>query len=251
MSIGWRSRLLHGSVSVLAVALALLLTLLLEPRLGKENPFLLFFAAVVVSAWYGGLGFGLLATALAASISNYCFLVPTHTLKVNIPSQNLQMGLFVCEGVLIVAALHAQRHQDNLPQTAELHCLMVDNVKDYAIFRLNPDGSVASWNLGAQSIFGYQSAEIISQPFDRLFSPEDIQSGQPERELRSAAAAGRADDKRWQIRQDGTRFWASGSLTALRDEAGTLRGFAKVLRDTTEDKQAEEALRESELGLTH
>jgi PAS domain S-box-containing protein len=124
----------------------------------------------------------------------------------------------------------------------EQHRLMMECVTDYAIFFLNPQGQVATWNAGAQRTFGYQEGEIIGQPFSLFFPPEDVQQGQPDKELKQAAETGRANDDRWLMRKGGSRLWCNGITTALRDEEGRLRGFAKVLRDRTEHKRLREAL---------
>src|SRR6266542_5546892 len=115
-------------------------------------------------------------------------------------------------------------------------------VTDYAIFFLDPHGKVATWNAGAERIFGYTEAEIVGQHFSHFFTPEDVQQGIPEKELQTAATAGRANDDRWLVRQGGARLWCNGVTTGLRDEEGRLRGFAKVLRDRTEPKRLQEAL---------
>ena len=124
----------------------------------------------------------------------------------------------------------------------EQHRLLMENVKDYGIFLLDPQGRIVTWNTGAERILGYKEAEIVGQPFSRIFTPEDIDQEQPEHELRTAADQGRVEDERWHVRKDGSRFWASGVVTPLWDEGGTLRGFAKILRDITERKQAEDEL---------
>jgi PAS domain S-box-containing protein len=120
--------------------------------------------------------------------------------------------------------------------------LLMECVSDYAIFFLDPDGRVANWNAGAERIFGYSEAEIMGQPFARFFTPEDHQRGKPETELKTAAESGRANDDCWLVRKGGARLWVSGVTTALRDEEGRLRGFAKVLRDRSEQKRLEETL---------
>jgi PAS domain S-box-containing protein len=120
--------------------------------------------------------------------------------------------------------------------------LVVENVRDYAIVLLAPDGTVVSWNAGAERILGYRADEILGQPDTRFFTPEDARDGRPQRELRQAAEAGRTDNECWLVRKDGSRFWASGVTTALRD--GEVRGFVKILRDLTERKALEDELRQ-------
>jgi PAS domain S-box-containing protein len=123
--------------------------------------------------------------------------------------------------------------------------LIADNVRDYAIFTLDPAGKVTSWNPGAQRIFRYTAAEIIGQNARELFTPEDRAKGKHEKELRTAATEGRASDDRWQMRKGGEKFWASGVTTAMRDAAtgGRLLGFIKICRDDTNRKAAEDQLK--------
>jgi two-component system CheB/CheR fusion protein len=122
----------------------------------------------------------------------------------------------------------------------EQHRLLMECVTDYAIFFLDPHGRVAAWNAGAERILGYRESEALGEPFHRFFTPEDLHSGQPEKELQTAARTGRANDDRWLVRKDGTRLWCSGVTTALRDEEDRLRGFAKVVRDLSERRRADE-----------
>jgi PAS domain S-box-containing protein len=119
--------------------------------------------------------------------------------------------------------------EEELRASEERFRLLVDGVKDYAIIMMDTDGRFVSWNAGAERIFGYQEVEIIGQDFSCIFTPSDTQTGQPEQELSTAVATGRADDERWHLRKNGTTFWASGVVTALRDEAGSLQGFSKVV----------------------
>ncbi len=130
--------------------------------------------------------------------------------------------------------------------TNELYRLLVDSVQDYAIFALDADGYIVSWNPGAQRLKGYTAAEILGQHFS-IFYPRDlVAEGYPDFELRTAANMGRYEDEGWRIRKDGSRFWANVVITALRKPGGELAGFAKITRDLTERRQAEETLRENE-----
>ena len=133
------------------------------------------------------------------------------------------------------------------PKTAEDRFrLLVEGVVDYAIFMLDPEGRVTTWNAGAQRIKGYAAEEILGHHFSRFYPPDSIATGWPEHELEVARAEGRFEDEGWRLRKDGTRFWANVVITALRDETGTLHGFSKITRDLTERRMQEEILRHSE-----
>jgi PAS domain S-box-containing protein len=112
--------------------------------------------------------------------------------------------------------------------------MLVDAVQDYAIFMLDPHGNVASWNRGAQNIKGYAAQEIIGQHFSVFYTHDDIAAAKPHTELALAASEGHIEDEGWRVRQDGSRFWANVTITAIRAPDGTLRGFAKVTRDMTD-----------------
>jgi PAS domain S-box-containing protein len=122
---------------------------------------------------------------------------------------------------------------------ADLYRLLVDTVRDYAIFALDPTGHVASWNEGARRIKGYEPEEIIGRHFSVFYPPEKIAEHFPEYELEVAAREGRFEDEGWRVRKDGTMFWANVVITALHDDTGRLVGFAKVTRDLTERREAQ------------
>jgi PAS domain S-box-containing protein len=131
---------------------------------------------------------------------------------------------------------------DPAPETDALFRLLVDAVGDYAIFMIDPQGRVVSWNRGAERIKGYTAADVIGQHFSRFYLTEDVVAGNPARALAIAAAAGRYAEEGWRVRQDGSRFWASATITAVSDATGALKGFAKVTHDLTERRRADEAL---------
>ena len=135
----------------------------------------------------------------------------------------------------------SQLAQIELRHSEEQFRLLVDGVKDYAIFMLDEAGNVVSWNSGAEQIKGYRADEIIGRQFSCFYGCEDIESEKPKRELEIAAKDGKFEEEGWRLRKDGSRFWASVVITALRDEFGVLRGFAKVSRDITKRIEAEAA----------
>ena len=134
--------------------------------------------------------------------------------------------------------------QKALHQSEQLYRLLVEGVKDYAIFLLDPDGRVMTWNAGAERIKGYTAAEIIGRHFSVFYTPEDLRRGAPREALRVAAAKGRYEIENWRMRKDGSRFFADVVINALHDEAGRLVGFSKVTRNLTE-RQRFEALAEA------
>lgn len=132
----------------------------------------------------------------------------------------------------------------NLPkkQEADLLQLMIESAEDYAIFMIDTYGRVATWNLGAERILGYAEQEIIGLNVSNFCTPDDIESGVSEREMATARTTGRAESERWQVRKNGELFWAKGTLRPLYDD-GDLVGYAKIMRDATESKRAEDDLR--------
>ncbi len=126
---------------------------------------------------------------------------------------------------------------------------LVKNIKDHSIFMMDLEGNVTTWNAEAERIIGYAESEILGRNFSVIFTPEDLQRGLPGRELRLAREDGRAEDERWHVRKDGSRFWALGIVTPMHDADGTLTGFSKILRDMTERKCAELKLEEQAEAL--
>ncbi len=135
--------------------------------------------------------------------------------------------------------------EDALKESEERFRLLVDRVKDYAIYMLDPDGKVVSWNQGAERINGYRTEEVIGKHVSCFHPPAEVESGRPEKVLQIAAEVGWYEYESLRLRKDGSQFWANVDVTALRDENGQLRGYATVTRDITERKQAREALEQA------
>jgi PAS domain S-box-containing protein len=121
--------------------------------------------------------------------------------------------------------------------------LLIEGVKEYAIFLIDGKGRIVSWNPGAERLLGYAEAEIVGKDYSCLFTPEDALRGEPEQEMQTALKAGHSEDVRWHVRKDGTRLWGDGVVSPLKDDDGNVRCFAKVLRDRTDQKEHEELLR--------
>jgi PAS domain S-box-containing protein len=138
--------------------------------------------------------------------------------------------------------LEEQKQPGRLHRSAELYLQLVAEVRSHAFFTVSPTGQILSWNKGAEHLNGYRADEIIGQPFSILFTDEDVIQKFPQQEMAEAAVRGEVVGEGWRRRKDGSRFWASVSLTALRDEAGELRGFLKIARDITARQQTREQL---------
>src|SRR5215211_8161051 len=254
------SPLLRYGVAVLAVGMAFLVKLLLDPLIVQETPFVLIFGAIMISAWYGGLGPGLLATFAAGLATDYFFLPPTGSLS-GFSLETVPLLAFFLEGTLVClltealraarvraegSKLEAERHREHLRRNEEHFRSLVEGMRDYAIFTLDPQGRVASWNEGAELLEGYNSDEIVGEHFSVFFTEEDTRLGKPEEHVEAAASEGRSVEENWLVRKDGSRFWADTILAALHDDEGKLRGFSVVTQDITEKKVAERNFAEAE-----
>jgi PAS domain S-box-containing protein len=140
-----------------------------------------------------------------------------------------------------------RKHEEELRESEQRFRLMVDSVRDYAIFMLDVDGNVRSWNTGAQALKGYTADEIIGRHFCTFYTPEDQAAGKPAAELRAARLHGRLEEEGWRVRKDGTVFWANVMMSAVHGADGALIGFAKVTRDMTTRRRLEELERSSRM----
>lgn len=236
------------AIAILGAVIVAVVRLALDPFLGEELPTTMFVFAVIVAAWYGGVWPGLLATTISLLLGEYLFIAPRgwifryeHPLS---QEQVITLG-FVGVSFSLLFDRIRQEIKAEFEYLENFHHL-VEGVRDYAIFRLDPQGRVSSWNSGAARITGYKENEIIGRDLSIFFTPEDIEAGSHRRGLEIATAEGHFEGEGWRLRKDGSRFWANVSGAALRDARGGLRGFVTVARDRTERKLAEEALRESQ-----
>src|SRR4028118_1712667 len=170
--------LLSGyGVAVLATLAALLLRCLLAPLLGEDAPLLVFIMPVMVSAWYGGLKPGLFATVLSVLIGSYFFIPPFFSLNITAVGEVVRISIFLVEGALISwlseglkkAKQHTEAIASSLKESEEQYRLLVEGVEDYAIFMLDPNGHITTWNVGGERIKGYKAAEILGRHYSVLF----------------------------------------------------------------------------------
>ncbi|MGA6970147.1 MAG: PAS domain S-box protein [Candidatus Binatus sp.] len=162
-------------------------------------------------------------------------------IEISLSPLETEDGLLVCSAIRDVTA--RQIAEEKMSQSEERFRLLVQGVKDYAIFMIDPEGMVVSWNEGAERIKGYTAAEIIGQHFSCFYLPADVEAGEPARELEMALKDGHIEAEGWRVRKDGSRFWADVIITAVYGPRGDLCGFSKVTRDITERKKAGEDVR--------
>jgi PAS domain S-box-containing protein len=256
-------------LAVVFVAAAAGIAHLINPRVG-ESTASLFFAAVILSAWTGGLGPGLLATAIAGLVAGKVYQLN----PVGSPGfgwdDGLQTSVFVAVALLIswltsmrlraegavhkaYAGLEARieertgelsRSNALLRESEERFRLLVEGVADYAIVMLDSNGRIVSWNPGAARIFSFSHDQAVGQNASTFYPQEEIARGKPAADLLEAAQLGRREDEGWRVRRDATQFWANVITTALRDDEGRLRGFAQITRDVSELRSLEKEVLE-------
>jgi PAS domain S-box-containing protein len=258
------------AVAAITVILATLLRLLFDSLLGNSAPFVTYFVAVVFAAWYGGFGPALMAMTLSSILADILFIPPRGGFSLAQPDNLLTWANFFLvaftSGVLSerqrlaesranASALEARQNLEELQaqtgarqrlevahrEAEERLRIMIDSARDFAIFSLDGDGLITTWNTGAERIFGYQEAEILGRHADIVYTQEDREAREALNEMTRAARDGYAEDERWHLRKDGSRFFASGVMRPMRDPAGVvLIGFLKVARDMTERKVMDE-----------
>lgn len=184
------------------------------------------------------------AVALAtqrAGTGTYELRKPGGAVVLQVNSAGVSVGEAGASAVLVLRDLSERaKAAQALPLSKDNIRLLLEGVQDYAIFMLDAEGLVESWNIGAIRISGYTAGEILGRSYSCMFTAEDRAAGRPQEGLRRAAASGRHEAEGWRVRKDGSRYWANAIITALRDENGALRGFAKVTRDFTERKKLQD-----------
>ena len=252
-----------GGVAVTATALATAARLAVDPLLGDLFPIVTYILAATAVAYRFDTPATVATLVLGGAAAKVLFIPPRHLPATFDASTVLGLGLYAIVGAAIVALSHAMRAQRTRAEVARRRYegtlatdvrvnaalraqtdrlqLLLGHAKDFAVILTDPEGRVIEWIGGAERITGWSATEVLGQPLTGLlFTPEDRAAGVPEREMATALRDGQAMDVRWHQRKDGSRFFADGVLTALRDEAGGVRGFGKVFRDVTAAKCAED-----------
>jgi PAS domain S-box-containing protein len=231
-------------IAVSGVLLAAIVRSALDPLLGSDLPLFIFVLPVIVAGWYGGLWPGLLATVLSLLIGDYLFIVPRGAIFQHEDFLSTHRVLtFAFIGLL--SSILCDKNRKAIK--AHLECLerfgiLVESVPEYAIFTTDPQGCITCWNTGAERITGYDEKEILGRDFSICHPPGESAGDTPEQQLKIARITGRCEQEGWQARKDGSRFWCSGVIAALCDQAGQVCGFAKVMRDMTAHKLADQVM---------
>lgn len=240
-----RSLLLRYGFAIVSNACALVITYLSWDSLKFPNASFILLG-VIVSALYAGFRPTLVAIALDILVLQYFFTSHAYS-EDSVFLHFLRIGIFSAVAFLIaslVATRQSSAHKsqalvsEQLLEAEEKCRLLVESIEEYAIFMMDRRGVVVSWNPGLKRVLGYEESEIVNKHISVIYTPEDVAGGMAAQELEEAEARGQAADERWHVRKDGSRFWASGIVTSLKSQTGELRGFVKVMRDSTERKMA-------------
>jgi PAS domain S-box-containing protein len=255
----WVSTLARYSVAAMLAAVALVLRLLLSPMLAEASPFIVFTPAILAASALAGTGPALLALLIGAAGGGFLILHPHESVTLTELRSLLQLALFVGSGLLIVAVAHVARTASQvarvssaaLEQVQQQFRLVAESVRDVAIFLLDQDGRIVTWNAGAQRMFGYSGDEIIGQNVRIVHTPEQIKERHSEALLRQAAEQGSALEQSQRVRKDGSLLWVDLTQSALHDSHGKLMGFLKITRDISGQRLAEEAREQLVQQLRH
>ncbi|WP_207796649.1 PAS domain S-box protein [Sphingomonas oleivorans] len=255
----WRRAVSGYGAAILCVLLAHVVRLAFQPWLIDRSPYLLFPVAILAAAFYGGTGPAILATLAAAALGTISF--GPSGLHVAHLAQLLSF-LAAASGIILLraamgrwrrrATLHDEHAAGGTRDTGQLNDelnLLIDGAVNYAIYMLDPEGRVTIWNKGAERLTGWKEGEVIGRSCALFYPAEEVTAGKPAQDLARARRDGKLEEENWRVRKDGSEFLAHVLITALYDEFGALRGFGKVVRDITDQKAKESAIRASETHL--
>ena len=245
------------AAAIIAFAVALLLRIASEPIVGDQAPLLLFTLPVVATALYFGRGPALLSAALSLGFGIVHFGGPLGLGTAEL----LHLATFavVCAGIILFTERERRAHeaatghreaaraeQERAAQYAEELDLLIESASDYAIFLIDPAGKIRIWNKGAERIFGWREEDVLGRSYGIIYPGTEAEAGKPAADLAAALEHGQITEECWQVRKDGSEFLADVNLTALRDARGTLRGYARVMRDVTDRHASRRAVERRE-----
>jgi len=240
------------AIAVIAIFLAIPADLALRARGIVHNPYLLLILSIIVAAALGGTGAAMVAAILAVFAG--VFFAQSHPLAASEPV-DLVLLLLVASGIALLDARSTsvglrraaldKRRQKQLSEIADELNLLIDGAQGYAIYMLDPDGRITIWNEGAERLKGWTEQEAVGQHCSIFYPADAVQAGKPDADLMRAREQGKFEEEEWRLRKDGSEFLAHISITALRDSSGALRGFGKVVRDATDERAAQSALKAS------
>jgi two-component system cell cycle sensor histidine kinase/response regulator CckA len=252
------------------IALALIIAALASSAFAVPAPTLFLLITVVYAAALGGWQAGLASALVALGYLAWLLTAPGRAAQ-HLPLNRTFMtvgGVGVPLALLTGWALHRMLQRERSAAWSSMRTAaqavgaeqsrvqsenrfrtLVEQIRDYAVFMVDAEGITTTWNEGVRRLLGYEEADFLGLHWSILFTPEDRERGEHERELRTAAETGHASDDRWLLRKDGSRFWATGITARINDETGRLIGFSKVFRDLTQEREAQDRLRESEARL--
>jgi PAS domain S-box-containing protein len=253
MKAGMSSHLRGYAAALMLVAAAFLLRLAIDPLLGDRSPFLLFTLAVLIAGGGWGVGPGLFAVVISTLAGTFFFLTPNAAFFPLTLDETTNIAAFLATSVAILAFAHVLSRSRRIEartaaaaRTSETReRRLIDAVQDYAIYELDRNGVILTWNAGAERLKGWSAEEIIGREYQILHTPEQRAAGEPRRELRIAAEEGRFEEEAPRMRKDGSVFAAHVTLFPMRSDDGDIAGFVKVTRDITDLSVSARALLES------
>ncbi len=239
--------LVKAAVLIVIILIAIGIRIFLN-QFTTESPYLIFITAVILGAWLFGSRAGIFITIITAFFVDYLFLPPKNTLRIENVGQLIIFFIYLFEGFLIswiISILKKSLQISELSRLRVVHDekqfrLMIEGVKDYAIFFLNPDGFIVNWNEGAEQITEYPQLDAVGKHISIFFRSDEVKNRTPWKELEIAKTQGKFEGESWRLRADGSEFFAHVSVSPIFDEVGRLEGYVKIMHDITESKRLEQ-----------